>query len=172
MTRTSAYTSACAAALLLLASHAAQAQSLNFNVGGEIFRAACTFIVNGGADVDLGRHNAVNYTTVGSGTPWETFNITSSGCTTGTTNVHMSWAGTANPDNPSLFQVSAPLTGVGVEIQRMPLATTIVPNGPRQSWAPLATGENYVHRARFVQTLPTVSEGAGQAAVTINISYN
>ncbi|MBU2048702.1 MAG: hypothetical protein KKH61_06960 [Gammaproteobacteria bacterium] len=157
---------------LLLTSQAGHAQSLNFNVGGEIFRPSCTFIVNAGNDVDLGRHNAADYTAVGDATPWETFNITSSGCSVGTTNVHMSWGGTVNADNTNLFAVSAPLTGVGVEIQRMPAATTIVPNGPRQTWAPLPTGQHYVHRARFVQTLASVSEGRGQAAVTIDITYN
>jgi len=169
---TSSYSSICAAALLLFAGSTAHAQSLDFNVGGEIYRAACTFIVNGGDDLDLGRHNAANYKAIGSSTPWKDFNITSSGCTAGTTNVHMSWVGIANPDNPDLFAVSAPLTGVGVEIQRMPAASTIVPNGTRESWTPLPTGQHYAHRARFVQTLASISEASGTAAITINVTYN
>ncbi|WP_259261094.1 fimbrial protein [Stenotrophomonas rhizophila] len=172
------HTTRLAAALgLLLASQASQAQDrLNVNVGGEFYNATCGFIVNGGADVDLGRVNINVFTGVGHIVrPWTSFDITSTGCSAGTTSVHMRWRGAVDPDAGRDFAVTGGATGVAVIIhsERPGVSSRVVPNGAAHTWAPgTASGDRYPHRASFIQTLPTITEGPASAAVTIDITYN
>jgi type 1 fimbria pilin len=133
----------------------------------------CTFTANGGGDVILGRHDALAFTGVGSESPWVLFNIQSTGCNASTASVHMTYRGTVNPNNAGLFAVGGPLAGVGVQLQRMPGGTAITPNGAaRQTWNGIGARQDHQHRARFVQTLPTITPGTGRAAITVNIAYN
>lgn len=133
----------------------------------------CAFTVNNGRDVDLGRHDAGMFTGVGSTSPAMPFNITSGGCNAETTRVHMSWKGTVDADDNQTFRITTgTLRGASVWIEKVSDGATMVPNGERQSFEPPAIGEAYEYRARLKQTLPTITEGTGNAAVSINITYN
>jgi len=166
-----------AAGSTLLASQLSYADTLNLNVRGEFYNATCGFLVNGGRDVDLGKVNINAF--IGTGhiyRPWTSFNITSTGCTPATTSVNMSWRGTQDPDGRD-FAVTGGATGVAVIIHSERGAnggsTRIAPNGAAHTWLPgMSAGDLYPHRATFIQTLPTVTEGAASAAITIDITYN
>nr|WP_244545217.1 fimbrial protein [Collimonas sp. OK607] len=122
--------------------------------------------------VNLGLHDTRTFTGVGATTPWLPLNVISEGCNAATTQVHMTWRGTADANNNGLFRVTTgDIRGVGIEVQRT-TGAAIVPNGARQTWTPAANGVNYPHRARFRQTLPTITQGTGSTAITIGFTYN
>lgn len=160
----------------ILTSEPSQAETLTLNVGGEFYNATCGFIVNGGQDVDLGRVNVDVFTAVGHiHRPWTTFYITSTGCTPATTSVHMRWRGTPDPDRASAFAATGGAAGVAIIIhsERPDSSTLVVPNGAAHTWLPgMSAGDQYRHRASFIQTLPAVTEGTASAAITIDITYN
>lgn len=145
---------------------------LSSNITVTVPAPTCTFTVNGGRDVQLGSHDARAATGVGGASPWQSFDITSGGCNASTTRVNMAWRGTVNPNNATLFAVTGALRGVGVEIQRADTNVRIAPNGAAQQWAPRAAWQVYPHRARFVQTLGRITEGAGSVGVNIIVTYN
>lgn len=134
---------------------------------------SCDLVVNGGRDVELGRHHAGVFSGVGSTSPAVAFNITSRGCNAEATRVHLAWRGAADPNDANAFRItSGQLRGAGVWIERVSNGETVVPNGARHSFDPLPSGEHYAYQARLKQTLPTITEGAGSAAITIEIAYN
>ncbi|WP_211454716.1 fimbrial protein [Collimonas antrihumi] len=124
--------------------------------------------------VDLGIRNSGEFSGVGGPTSWRNFPIISSSCGVDVATVHMRFDGTADTNNPNLFALSpGGASGVGIELQAQD-GRTVVPNSAANllDWAPVATGGNYPMRARYVQTLPTISPGAANGTVTVLLSYN
>jgi type 1 fimbria pilin len=153
---------------LLCSASSAKAQNVVFGASGEVYRATCGFTVN---DVDLGKFEARDFTGVGYQTEWQRFDIVSTGCTAAVTSVHMAWSGNPDANNADLYAMNGEMAGVGVEIRTLNNQVTR-PGANIRNWPAGGIVGVYEHRARLVQTLPTVISGQGRTPVTVLISYN
>jgi len=87
----------------------------------------------------------------------------------------MGFDGTADADNVNVFAVTGGATGLGIQLQGLDAANTIViPNSTTQliTWTPVASGATYPMRARYLQTKAAVTPGAANGSVTVMLSYN
>lgn len=161
------------AGCFILGCSVACAQNASVQVTGTITGGACSIAT---PHVDLGSHQPGAFTGVGmppSGMNWVDVPITSQGCTADIVTLHMGFDGTADTNNSGLFAVApGGATGLGIQLQTKDGATTVIPNSNLVDWIPLATGGIYEMRARYLQTLPTVTPGAANSTVTVMLSYN
>ncbi|MCS4280143.1 fimbrial protein [Stenotrophomonas rhizophila] len=162
------------AALLLAtlcgASSSAHAQTLGFDVIGEVYRKTCSFTAS---DVPLGQHEARTFTGVGSGTPWRLFNIiTVSSCSAAVTGVRLTYTGTPDPDDPAKFGFTG-FSGVALDLATAAggRPNVAIPPGRTIAHVRIADGTVYQHAARLVQTSPTIVPGIGSAPIVVSISY-
>jgi major type 1 subunit fimbrin (pilin) len=159
----------------LLGSGAALAQTTGnatIHVTGNIAGGACAIST---PSVDLHAHDPGEFTGVGVPTKWVDFSITSQGCTPDIVSLHMGFDGTADADNVNVFAVTGGATGLGIQLQGLDAANTIViPNSTTQliTWTPVASGATYPMRARYLQTKAAVTPGAANGSVTVMLSYN
>ncbi|WP_158543258.1 fimbrial protein [Dyella psychrodurans] len=161
---------------MTLVSGAALAQTGNatINVTGVIGGGACAISTN---PVDLGAHDASEFTGVGTSPPsgWVDFPITSEGCSADIVTIHMGFNGNADTTNSGLFAIATGgASGIGIQLQTQDGTATVVPNSTTNllNWSPVAAGSTYPMRARYVQTLSTVTPGAADSVVTVMLSYN
>lgn len=150
---------------LSLCTFAANAQTVNFNLTGNILPGVCRFSA---ADVDLGTYYATEFTAVGTTKTLVNVPISSTGCDPLVTTIHMNVSGTADAANASYFRGVA---GVGIEMQTV-AGGAISPSGTNVNFTAVAGATNYMLRARFRQTAATVAAGTVRSAVTIQVTYN
>ncbi len=156
----------CAAIVFAAASLAspAQAQSVTFNLTGEVLPGVCQFTVN---DVDLGSYVATQFTGAFNGA-WVNVPVQVTRCDPLITKIAMRITGVADASKATYFRG---LTGVGVELQQgIAPNTPIVPAGTTLSYTTAAG--TYMLRARMAQTAASVAAGRFSAPVTITLSYN
>ncbi|MFC3650404.1 fimbrial protein [Dyella humi] len=104
------------------------AQNATINVTGTIGGSSCAISTT---PVDLGQHNASEFTGVGSSpsSGWVNFPITSQGCSADVVTLHMGFDGTADTDNNAMFAVTpGGASGLGIELQTQDGSATAVPN--------------------------------------------
>lgn len=150
---------------LSLCAFAANAQTVNFNLTGNILPGVCRFTA---ADVDLGTFYATQFTAVGTTMPLVDVPISSTGCDPLVTVIHMNVSGTADAANANYFRGVA---GVGIEVQTV-AAVAIRPSGTNVNFNAVAGATNYMLRARFRQTAAAVTAGTVRSAVIIQVTYN
>ena len=150
---------------LSLCAFAANAQTVNFNLTGNILPGVCRFTA---ADVDLGTYYATEFTAIGTTKTLVDVPISSTGCDPLVTVIHMNVSGTADAANANYFRGVA---GIGIEMQT-PAAAAIRPSGTMLNYTAVAGANNYMMRARFRQTAAVVASGAVRSAVTIQVTYN
>ncbi|WP_266171122.1 fimbrial protein [Dyella subtropica] len=151
----------------------AQAGSAAIGVTGVIGGGACAISTN---PVDLGAHDASEFTDVGSSpsSGWVNFPITSQGCSADIVTLHMGFDGNADTTNKGLFAITGGARGIGIQLQTQDGSATVVPNSTTDllNWTPVGVGSTYPMRARYVQTLDAVTPGAANSVVTVMLSYN
>lgn len=150
---------------LSLSAASTNAQSLTFDLTGNILPGVCRFTV---ADVDLGTYYATEFTSVGTTKNWVDFPIRSSGCDPLVTVIHMAVTGTPDATDAAYFRGVA---GIGIEMQTSG-SSAIRPSGTSLNYLPSAGPGNYGWRARFRQTGNIVAAGSVRSAVTIQVTYN
>ena len=164
--------------LIIVGCSSALAQSFTdsatINVIGAIGDSACVITTS---PVDMGAHDASEFTGVGTSpnSGWVDFPITSAGCSADIVTLHLGFDGTADATNSGLFALSpGGATGIGIQLQAQDGSATVVPNSTTEllNWAPVAVGATYSMRARYLQTLVSVTPGAANSVVTVLMSYN
>lgn len=150
---------------LSLLAEAAQAQTVNFNLTGNILPGVCRFTA---ADVDLGTYYATEFTAVGTTKTWVDVPVRSTGCDPLVTVIHMNVSGTADAADSAHFRGVA---GIGIEMQN-PGGLAIRPSGTNVNYVAASGATNYMLRARFRQTAAVVAAGSVRSAVTIQVTYN
>ena len=150
---------------LSLAAANADAQTVSFNLTGNILPGVCRWAVS---DVDLGTFYATEFTAVGTTKAWVDVPIRSSGCDPLVTTIHMAVSGTADTADANQFRG---VSGIGVELQ-VGTGAPIRPSGTSVHFNAVSGAANYMLRARFRQTATTVAAGSVRSPVTIQITYN
>ncbi|WP_180868062.1 fimbrial protein [Stenotrophomonas maltophilia] len=150
---------------LSLAAGNVGAQTLTFNLTGNILPGVCRFSVS---DVDLGTFYATEFTAVGTTKAWVNVPVASSGCDPLVTVIHMGISGTADVADASQFRGVA---GIGIELQSG-TGTAIRPAGTNINFTAASGAANYMLRARFRQTAAVVAAGTVRSPVTIQVTYN
>lgn len=154
----------CLCAVLLLASATtAHAQSVTFNLTGEILPGVCQFTAN---DVDLGTYYATDFTGAYAGT-WVDVPIQVTRCDPLITRIAMRISGLADAAQASYFRG---LAGVGIEVQQGTTNAAVVPAGSTLQYTTI-TG-TYLLRARLRQSAASVAAGRISSPVTVTLSYN
>jgi type 1 fimbria pilin len=104
---------------------------------------------------------------------WATQQLVSTGCTNAT-QILMTFTGTADEADPSLFKLngSGAATGVAIELRSDEPDAQAVPN----SASPLILravreGQSYGFRARYRTTGKPLAPGAANASITVNVAY-
>lgn len=153
----------------------AQAETGNatINVTGSILGPTCS-LTTSDITIDIGTVESLSFTGVGSFSAWapnET--LVSGGCDAAL--VSMTFTGTADPNNATLFEVTGGAAGVGIQLQKDNVGDSsgqAIPNSSQPiTFAPAAVGEGYAFSARYVQTEATVRPGPANATITVLITY-
>lgn len=150
---------------LTLTTENASAQSLTFNLTGNILPGVCRFTVT---DVDLGTYYATEFSAVSTTKGWVDVPVRSTGCDPLVTVIHMGVSGTADVADSAYFRGVA---GIGIEMQNA-TGTAIRPSGTNVNFTAVAGASNYMLRARYRQTAAVVAAGNVRSAVTIQVTYN
>lgn len=150
---------------LSLCAFAASAQTVTFNLTGNILPGVCRFTAG---DVDLGTFYATDFTAVGTTKALINVPISSTGCDPLVSVIHMNVSGVADAVDPNHFRGVA---GIGIEMQTV-AGTAIRPSGTNVNFNAVAGASNYMLRARFRQTAAAVTSGAVRSAITIQVTYN
>lgn len=151
------------AALLLAATSTAHAQSVTFNLTGEILPGVCQFTA---ADVDLGTYYATDFTGAFNGA-WVNVPIQVTRCDPLITRIAMRVTGLADTAQAAYFRGIA---GVGIELQQGTTNAAIVPAGTTLAYTTAAG--TYMLRARLHQSAASVAAGRISSPVTISLTYN
>lgn len=123
------------------------------------------------SDVHLGSVPGSQFVAPGSTTEWKQFALRALDCFD-TTTVAMTFTGTANPVDSSLFASTGTASGVAIELQTQAGAPAI-PNSPTPVTFAASDGPStFGMRARIKQTDSRVQSGDVSAAITVNITYN
>nr|WP_199043650.1 hypothetical protein [Dyella sp. ASV24] len=161
---------------LLSAASIASAQTVTFNLTGAITQGTCSFTI---PDADIGSFGAWTFTGVGYFAAWSAdIPITASNCTSDITTVHMTFNGAADTANSQFFQVApvagqGNISGVGIDLSTVTGGfNRVVPNITQINWNLASVGNTYSIKARFAQTLATVTPGQMKTPITVKFTYN
>nr|WP_199043648.1 fimbrial protein [Dyella sp. ASV24] len=152
------------------------AADLNIKFTGKFLTSTCSFTV---PDTDLGTYGAWTFTGVGYFAAWSAnIPITASNCTSDITTVHMTFNGTADTKDSQFFKAvpvagQGNISGVGIDLSTVTGGfNRIIPNYTLINWNLASVGNTYSIKARFTQTLTTVTPGRMKAPITIQFTYN
>jgi len=151
------------AALLLASATTAHAQSVTFNLTGQILPGVCQFTAN---DVDLGTYYATDFTGAYAGN-WVDVPIRVTRCDPLITRIAMRISGRAAAAPASYFRGRA---GGGIAVQQGTTTAAVVPAGSTLQYT--TTTGTYLLRARLRQSAASVAAGRISSPVTVTLSYN
>ncbi|HBE9078755.1 fimbrial protein [Serratia fonticola] len=163
-----------ALALLVMAAgyNVASAAPLNINITGTVISSPCT--VNNSTDdlnVSLGNNiQAASLATAGSGSTPSPFNLTLTSCPTGTSNVTVTFSGTADAIQTNMYKNTGLATPLAVELSS---GATILGNTSTLT-QPVQADKTvtYALSARAVTASGNVMPGSISAVVQANFTYN
>lgn len=158
------------AALCVLAGQAQATDQVTFNVTGVLALGTCSF-ASASVEFPLGTVDASTMPNVGDSSRWVERSLVSAGCDSGVSLVKMTFQGTADGDNPKLFQVEGGAAGVGVELASYDSYPALPDNTTPIDWAPKAVNGVYRYKARYQRTRRAVVGGTANAAITVNMTY-
>jgi|APAra7269096870_1048528.scaffolds.fasta_scaffold00541_15 major type 1 subunit fimbrin (pilin) len=153
------------------ASNSVRAETAHIYFSGTIAAPTCS-LQTSNITIPIGTVDRSVFTGVGSVSPYSpNVALISAGCNA--TLVSMTFSGTADADNPKLFAVTGGAKGVGIELAKTGGGAYAVPNDTSKpiTFTPAAAGQGYSFAARYVQTTTTVTPGAGDATITVLITY-
>ncbi|MET0254540.1 MAG: fimbrial protein [Luteibacter sp.] len=104
---------------------------------------------------------------------WATQQLLVTGCTHAS-QMLMTFSGTADPADPSLFRLTGQgtATGVAVELRSDDPDTQALPNSPTPLVLPARTeGQSFGFRARYRTTGARIEPGAANTSITVNVAY-
>jgi type 1 fimbria pilin len=157
------------AVMLLVAASLSHAQSVTFNLTGNITQGTCSFTI---PDRDLGTYAASSFTG-STTTAWSNpIAIRAVSCTSDIQNIRMTFSGTPDAINSNYFapmSTSGNVTGVAIQLASL-YEAPITPGGS-MNWSLGAIGTTYTIKARFVQTQPSVTPGVVSTPITVQFTY-
>ena len=110
---------------------------------------------------------------VAGSSPWVSQALVSTGCRNAT-QILMRFTAAPDDHDASLFKIAgaAPATGVAVELRSDDPDTQVIPNSPSPLILPaVREGRSYGFRARYRRVGQTVTPGAANASIVVNVSY-
>lgn len=162
--------------LACAAPNAAWAETAHINFSGTISGPPTCSLQTSHITLPIGEVDRSVFTGVGSYSDWSpNVALISAGCSNASL-VSMTFNGTADTDNTSLFKAVGGAAGVGIQVCKTGSsdpANCAVPNdtSKRVTFDPAAAGQGYSFAARYIQTTPTVTPGTANATITVLITY-
>ncbi|QAU24789.1 hypothetical protein EO087_12990 [Dyella sp. M7H15-1] len=157
-----------------LASNAVWAENAQINFIGTISGPTCS-LQTSDITIPIGTVDKSTFTGIGSSSPWSpNVQLVSAGCNASL--VSMTFSGTADANNSSLFTVTGGAAGIGIEVCKTggsAAGECAVPNDTSRpvTFTPAPAGQGYSFAARYVQTAGTIAAGPGNATITVVITY-
>lgn len=157
-----------------LAASSALAQSTaTINYIGTISEPTSCSLTTRDITLPIGPVDRSEFGSPGSSSGWSPNEaLISAGCNA--TQVSMTFFGTADANDPSLFQVQGGATGVGIQLARTNNPNMVaIPNDTTRpiTFPAAAAGEGYSFAARYVRTTAELTTGRADAAITVTITY-
>lgn len=169
------YTKSAMALLVITMGYgSAQADPVSINITGNVVASPCT--VNGSSsnlNVNLGTNiGAATLTTAASGSTLTPFNLALTACPSGTSNVTVTFSGTADTTSTTMYKNTGTATNVAVELSQQGTGT-ILKNGSTLTKAVQADKTvTYALNARAYSAAGSVMPGNISAVVQANFTYN
>jgi len=163
-----------AIALMIAASgmSVAHAEPVNINVTGNVVASPC--VVNNSKtsyDVDLGQTiQAADLATAGAATTPVAFDLTMASCPSGTKKVIVTFTGTADTDQPTMYKNTGTATPLAVELSSA--GTVISNNGTLTKDVAADKTVTYNLSARAVTATGSVMPGTIVSVIQANFTYN
>ncbi|MBV6817990.1 type 1 fimbrial protein [Rahnella sp. PD12R] len=161
-------------ALMAMGYQAANADPVNINITGNVVASPCTVNNNNNnLNIDLGTDiQAKDLFTAGSGSALTPFNLSLTSCPLGTSNVKVTFTGTADTTSPVRYKNTGTATNLAVELSQQGTGTLLNNNS---SLTQPVLGDNtvtYALNARAYATSGSVTPGSISSVVQVNFTYN
>lgn len=164
--------SALAAVVILTGLNIAHADPVKINITGNVIASPC--VVNNSVsdlNVDLGKTiQAATLAVAGSGTTPVPFNLALTSCPTGTSNVKVTFTGTADTKQTKMYKNTGTATPLAVELSSG--STILGNNGTLTQTVKTDKTVTYALSARAVTAAGSVTPGSINAVVQANFTYN
>ncbi|WP_411750947.1 fimbrial protein [Serratia sp. (in: enterobacteria)] len=165
-----------AMALLVMAMGygSAQADPVNINITGNVVSSPCTVNNNNSnLNVDLGQNiQAGDLATPGAGSTLVPFNLVLSACPTGTSNVKVTFTGTADTTSTTMYKNTGSATNLAVELSQQSTGTILGNNSFLYQPVLADKTVTYALNARAVSATGDVMPGNISSVVQANFTYN
>ncbi|WP_407438865.1 fimbrial protein [Lelliottia sp.] len=151
------------------------ADTVSINVTGKVVASPCTTI-NGGnntLDVDLGSNiQAADLAAANSGSTMKTFDLPLTGCPSGTTNIKVTFSGTADGTTTTLWKNTAPTPATNTAVELSEQGTgTLLSNGSTLT-APVTSGAaTFKLQARAFSAVGSVTPGDISSVIVATFEY-
>lgn len=159
------------ACVLSSSAWAQSTENAEIRVTGRITGATCS-LQTSSIVIRIGDVDKSTFQGVGTHSPYSPdVALISAGCDASL--VSMTFSGTADADDPTLFAVTGGAKGVGIRLAKTGGSAFAVPNDTSKpvTFAPAAAGQGYSFAARYEQTLDSITTGAANATITVLITY-
>jgi major type 1 subunit fimbrin (pilin) len=156
------------ATTLLAGSALAETATIDFK--GTITGSTCTFTTpNGAIDLQIGSVNKSVFTD-GSASDWAgSKSFTWTNCNVSL--ITMTFIGNADPNNPSLFEVTGGATGVGIQLAKSNTSNVRIGPNSVETVAPSGGTATYSFTARYLKSKDPVTAGQANATITVVLTY-
>ncbi|QAU24788.1 type 1 fimbrial protein [Dyella sp. M7H15-1] len=157
-----------------IAPNAVWAENATIHVTGTITGSTCS-LQTSSITLPIGNVDKSTFTGIGSTSPWSpNVQLVSAGCDASL--VSMTFSGTADANDSSLFKATGGAEGVGIEVCKSGGSASgecAVPNDTSRpvTFTPAPAGQGYSFAARYVQTTDAITTGPGNATITVLITY-
>ena len=164
--------SALAAVVILTGLNIAHADPVKINITGNVIASPC--VVNNSVsdlNVDLGKTiQSSTLAVAGSGTTPVPFNLALTACPAGTANVKVTFTGTADTTQTTMYKNTGTATPLAVELSSG--STILGNNGTLTQTVKTDKTVTYALSARAVTAAGSVTPGSINAVVQANFTYN
>lgn len=161
-----------AAVVLVSGINISHADPININITGNVVASPC--VVNNSVsdlNVDLGKTiQAATLEVAGSGTTAVPFNLALTACPAGTSNVKVTFTGTADTTQTTMYKNTGTATPLAVELSSG--STILGNNGTLTQTVQTDKTVTYALSARAVTSTGSVTPGSINAVVQANFTYN
>jgi len=160
---------------MLFAGHLYAADDVNINVTGKVIASPCK-VINGGSkalDVDLGQSiQAATLAEAGAGSDMVLFDLPVTECPASTTNVKVTFAGTADATDATLWKNTAAqaATNTAVELSQQ-TTKAILSNNSSLTGAVENGGTTFKLQARVLSKAGSVMPGDVSSAIVASFEY-
>lgn len=160
--------------VMVIGYQSANADPVNINITGNVIAAPCT-VNNNNSNLNVNLGNTIqasDLANAGSGTGLTPFNISLAACPSGTSNVKVTFTGTADTTTTTMYKNTGSATNIAVELSEQGSGTLLSNNSTLTQPVLADKTVTYALNARAYTAVGSVMPGNISSVVQANFTYN